>query len=288
MSIRRRTKQKTTTQRSRSRSRSFNTDLSTLPSIKTRLKSIFIEDNNCEDFYQDNGFELISISGIESLCRRFHIDTTLDMKFFIYKMVNSMNAYVDLGLMPWTVWLTAKKAGRSFLNNLVKNPILFIIFICSFMFEGKPRTEELNINLMDNVLVNLINEFKHNQFPVLNKQIEWIYNSTALTFLFTILVRNGFSTAYEKIKKFIRTRNDPSIKELIRIIHSSELSSINKTELKSIFNLVNTLGKDNEKKEFTNLITEHDFRGAKTLGRTIIISITERRKSRKITLKKQN
>ena len=87
MSIRRRTKQKTTTQRSRSRSRSmsFNTDLSTLPSIKTRLKSIFIEDNNCEDFYQDNGFELISISGIESLSRRFHIDTTLDMKFLYIK-----------------------------------------------------------------------------------------------------------------------------------------------------------------------------------------------------------
>jgi hypothetical protein len=267
---------------------SFNTDLSTLPSIKTRLKSIFIEGNNCEDFYQDNGFELISISGIESLSRRFHIDPSIDMKFFIYKMVNSMNAYVDLGLMPWTVWLTAKKAGRSFLNNLVNNPLLFIIFICSFMFEGKPRTEELTIDLMDNVLVNLINEIKRNQFPVLNKQIEWIYNSTTLTFLFTILVRNGFSTAYEKIKKFIRTRNDPSIKEFIRIIHSSELSSIDKIELKSIYNLVNTLGQDQEKREFTNLITEHDFRGAKTMGKTIIVSITQRRKSRKITLKKQN
>jgi hypothetical protein len=268
---------------------SFNTDLYTPPhSIKTRLKSIFIEDNNCEAFYQEYGFELISISGIESLCKLFHIDPIIDMKFYIYKLVNSMNAYVELGLMPWTVWLTAKKTGRSFLNNLVNNPILFIIFICSFIFEGKPRTTELNIDLMDNLLVNLINEIKRNQFPVLNKNIEWIYNSTILTFLFTILVRNGFSTAYQKIKKLIRTRNDPSIKDFIRIIHSSELTKINKVELKSIFNLVNTLGQDQELRDFTYLISEHDFRGAKMLGKTIILSITDRRKARKITLKKQN
>jgi hypothetical protein len=199
-----------------------------------------------------------------------------------------MNACVDIGIIPWTVWLTAKEAGRSFLNNLVKNPLLFIIFICSFMFEGQPKTVELNIKLMDNVLVNLINEFKRNQFPVLDIHLEWIYNSTVLTFLFTVLVRNGFPTAYEKIKKFIRTRNDPSIKDFIRIIHGSELSSIDKTELTSLFNLVNTLGQDNEKKELTNLIMERDFGGAKTLGKKIIISITERRKSRKTILKKQN
>jgi len=213
------------------------------------------------------------------------MDPSIDMKYFIYKMVNSMNAYVDLGLIPWTVWLTAKKTGRSFLINLVKNPILFIIFMCSFMFEGKSRTEELNINLMDNVLVNLINEFKQKQMPSLDKKLEWIYNSTTLTFLFTILVRNGFSTAYEKINKFIQTRNDPSIKEYIRIIDGSDLDQ---RELKSIFHLVNTLGQDQEIRHFTKLIMERDFRGAKTMGKTIIVSIIQRRKSRKITLKKQN